>query len=148
MAVAAKRYISGLWENTSKEPYIKLFNEGTTAEWLWKSVLIMRCVDTQLTEVAQDLDGRDRLISVHANRFILFTVFRDLSGDWQNEGQTVEDFFPKIREITRRNLKAIIPLVNNLFPDGYPGNVFKNRDRQEKILIELDLILAAEDAVP
>lgn len=145
LAVAAKRYISGLWENTSKEPYTKLFNEGTTAEWLWKAVLIMRCVDEQLVEAAKELDGRDRLISVHANRFILFTVFRELPGDWENEGQISANIFPQVREITNRNLAVITPLVNDLFPDGYPGNLFKNRDRQQEILDQLDLVLAEEN---
>lgn len=145
LAVAAKRYISGLWENTSKEPYTKLFNEGTTAEWLWKAVLIMRCVDEQLENAAQELNGRDRLISVHANRFILFTVFREISERWQNEGQMPNDLLSMVRAITSRNLKVIIPLVNDLFPDGYPGNLFKNRDRQEEILKQLDLVLAADN---
>lgn len=145
LAVAAKRYISGLWENTSKEPYTKLFNDGTTAEWLWKAVLIMRCVDETLLEAANALDGRDRLISVHANRFILFTVFRELSEDWQAEGYVVQDIYDKIREITERNLAVIMPLVNDLFPDGYPGNIFKNRDRQQEILDQLDLVLESAD---
>ena len=144
LAVAAKRYISGLWENTTKEPYTKLFNDNTTAEWLWKAVSIMRSVDGQLVEEAKALDGRDRLISVHANRFILFTVFREIGEEWHAEGDLSTELLDRVKELTRRNLAVITPLVNDLFPDGYPGNVFKNRDRQNEILTQLDLVLASE----
>ncbi len=140
LAVAAKRYISGLWENTAKEPYTKLFNEETTAERLWKAVLIMRCVDDQLAEEAKALDGRDRLISVHANRFILFTVFRKLSGRWETGNDLTNSLLKEVRDITRKHLAAVTPLV---IPDGYPENVFKNRERQEEMLTRLDRVLAS-----
>lgn len=143
LAVAAKRYISGLWENTTKEPYTKLFNDSTTAEWLWNAVSIMRCVDGQLMEEAKALDGRDRLISVHANRFILFTVFRELGENWYSDGELSAEFLEEVKNMTSRNLAVIMPLVNDLFPDGYPGNVFKNRDRQDEILGALDAVLAS-----
>jgi hypothetical protein len=38
LAVSAKRYISGLWDNVKKEPYTKLFNDGTSASYLWNLV--------------------------------------------------------------------------------------------------------------
>jgi AIPR protein len=144
LAVAAKRYISGLWENTSREPYTRLFNDNTTAEWLWMAVIIMRQVDDQLAEEAKNLEGRDRLISVHANRFILFTVFREIAGTWEDEIELTGEILTKVRDITRRNLAVVTPLVNDLFADGYPGNVFKNRERQEEILTQLDMVLAGD----
>jgi len=141
LAVAAKRYISGLWENTSREPYTRIFNEETSAEWLWNAVLIMRAVDDQLGLEAKKLEGRDRLVSVHANRFILFTVFEDLAGSWDGSEELTSDSLDYVRELTQRNLAIVCPLVNDLFPDGYPGNVFKNRERQEEILAHLRMVL-------
>lgn len=145
LAVAAKRYISGLWENTSREPYTRLFNESTSADWLWKAVLIMRIVDEQLAHEAKFLDGRERLISVHANRFILFTVFGEIKDAWESEPELPLELLDKVRDITSRNLAVVRPLVNDLFPDGYPGNVFKNRERQEEIFLELQKVLADEE---
>ena len=40
LAVSAKRYISGLWENTKREPYTRLFNQSTDASWLWRAVQV------------------------------------------------------------------------------------------------------------
>ncbi len=31
-------------------------------------------------------------------------------------------------------LNAIIPAINKKFPDAYPGNIFKNQDRQSELL--------------
>ena len=72
LAVSAKRYISGLWEDVKKEPYTKLFNDDTSALYLWNIVQLMYAVDALLTKQADRLTGRERLIAIHGNRFILF----------------------------------------------------------------------------
>lgn len=139
LAVSAKRYISGLWENTTKEPYTRLFNDETTAAQLWHAVRVMRLVDNTLMEESRKLEGRERLISVHANRFLLFTVFDELSLDLNQE--IVETRAAEIEDVTRRNLQVVIALVENMFPEGYPGNLFKNQERQSEVLTELKAAL-------
>lgn len=64
LAVSAKRYISGLWENTQREPYRKLFNERTSAWWLWNAVRIAQAVDEALNLVAQNLESREGTVRI------------------------------------------------------------------------------------
>ncbi|WP_315733964.1 AIPR family protein [Bradyrhizobium sp. SZCCHNR1093] len=135
LAVSAKRYISGLWDDIKKEPYTKLFNDSTTAAYLWNIVRLMTAVDAKLAEEAESLEGRERLIAVHGNRFILFCVFTQL--DLEKLRQSSIDLDPikaHCQKLALDKLKAIIPAINKKFPDAYPGNVFKNQDRQIELL--------------
>jgi hypothetical protein len=75
LAVSAKRYNSGLWEDIKKEPYTSLFNEGVSASYLWNIVQIMEAVDNRLATEAQLLQGRQRLIAIHGNRFVSSACF-------------------------------------------------------------------------
>ena len=145
LAVSAKRYISGLWENTEKEPYTRLFNDSVNALNYWNGVQIMRIVDKTLSETSKDLEGRDRLISIHANRFILFTIFEELKFDLSQPVKITGTVEKEVRETTERNIAVIIPLVNDLFQEDYPGNVFKNRDKQQELLLQLNLTLQSEN---
>ena len=82
LAVYAKRYISGLWEDIKKDPYTAIFNESVTGRYLWGLVRIEREIEEALNQAAAHKFGRERLILVHGNRFIAHCVFRfvDISG--------------------------------------------------------------------
>lgn len=136
-AVASKRYISGLWRNTKEEPYTKLFNDKTSAQLLWYVVRIMRSVDQALAKAAANLRGRDKLIAVHGNRFILFYVFEKFKGDGKFSAEYFLENSVGLDEMVEGILCKVIPLVNELFPEDYPGNVFKNNDMQIKLLANL-----------
>ena len=137
IAVASKRYISGLWENTKKEFYTKLFNASTSAGYLWYVVRVMREVDEALVFRATALSGRDKLIAVHGNRFILYYFF----SIFKKEGRFAKADFAsdlgEIKPLVNDTLSKITPVVNELYPDAYPGNVFKNNDRQAQILAKV-----------
>jgi len=135
LAVSAKRYISGLWDDIKKEPYTKLFNDKTTALYLWNIVRLMNSVDDQLSILANDLAGRERLVAVHGNRFILFSVFskidlKPLDGYVSN----FSELSTNSQKYAQETLAALIPAINSLYPDSYPGNIFKNQDRQAQLL--------------
>ncbi len=135
LAVSAKRYISGLWENTKKEPYTKLFSESTSAERLWNAVKIARLVDKTLEDKAKDLEGRERLVAIHANRFILFKVFQDL--DVNLDDHLDEEAMSSIPQRVSSRFDELYKLVEERFPDGYPGNLFKNSERQTELSNEM-----------
>jgi len=134
IAVASKRYISGLWENTAKEPYTKLFNDNISANYLWYIVRIMRRVDECLAETARTLTGRDKLVAVHGNRFILYYLFEILKAYGLFSKINYRETEPIVRSVVEDVLGRIIPKVAELFPDAYPGNIFKNNERQQQIL--------------
>jgi hypothetical protein len=136
LAVSAKRYISGLWENTKKEPYTKLFNDATSAEWLWNAVRISRTVDTSLEAKAKLLEGRERLVAVHANRFLLFKVFQELK-DTRIDEELDDDLLNTLPALVDSKFGDLYTLVEKKFPDGYPGNLFKNSERQAELSAEM-----------
>ena len=133
LAVSAKRYISGLWENTKREPYTKLFNDSTLAQDLWDKVRITKAVDEELEAQAEALDGRNRLIAIHANRFITFIVFENLNSSSTSLSDHVGDL-ASVKVLTKEVLASVIAQVDSKFPDAYPGNIFKNTERQSELL--------------
>ena len=144
LAVSAKRYISGLWENTKREPYTLLFNEGTDVRWLWRAVQIERIVDAVLEEKSTELEGRERLVATHANRFILFRVFEEIKNDIK-ESDVDGHLEEAVKELTSEFFRMTFELVEERFPDAYPGNVFKNTERQSELSEAIQTIKADAD---
>jgi hypothetical protein len=135
LAVSAKRYISGLWYNIKKEPYITLFNHKTTAVYLWNIVRLMNAVDAQLATKAATLTGREKLVAVHANRFILHWVFKQLDLSQLNDpGVNLDVIKSKCEELAIKCLESVTEAIGDMLPEAYPGNIFKNQDRQIDLL--------------
>ena len=125
--MTAKREVSKLYDDISQPPYIVLFNASVTATKLWQSVEIMRKVEESLKQEQSDKEGKDRLISVHGNRFILYLMFRTFgtkvldqdSGDMSNTLKSIPG-------TTRLILSKVIENAVSLYPNAYPSNLFKN----------------------
>ena len=133
LAVSAKRYISGLWENTTKEPYVRLFNASTSAWWLWNTVRIARAVDAVLTDEANKLDGRDHLVAVHSNRFVLYLAFKKIEFEIFSDCSLSTERIDDAVTLSQTILKKVITIITDNYPDAYPGNIFKNAERQAEI---------------
>lgn len=141
LAVQAKREIGKLWENTEKPPYKLLFNSQLSAIRLWRSVEVFRVVESELKRLQLELEGRNKLIAIHGNRFVLHQVFRSLP---------IEKFDEKdleLREIkisaglvTKTALSNLIKIVNYGFSNSYPANLFKNKSKCVDVLRDLDEI--------
>lgn len=134
LAVYAKRYISALWEDIDKPPYTQLFNDKLSGRFLWRLVQIMRGVDEFLDEAAANSSGRNRLIAVHGNRFILHCVFNNT--DLSKMGQKrypVQRIVRKCKGVADDILQILREEINDRYPDSYPGNIFKNQERQREL---------------
>jgi hypothetical protein len=95
----------------------------------------MNVVDELLGKSANALEGRERLIAIHGNRFILFRVFSQIDlGKLRAGTAKLEDLKTECEKLTRNALNAVVPAINTKFPDAYPGNIFKNQDRQAELL--------------
>lgn len=134
LAVQAKRYISGLWENVRKEPYTRLFNEGTSANYLWRLVQVMHAVDEELVELGYNLSGRAKHVTVHGNRFVLFYVFRTVIIRGDEGWDEMQANCGLAKRIVDEVVEKLIRVIEERFADAYVGNVFKNRERQEELL--------------
>lgn len=129
--VQAKREVSRLWNNTEKAPYKTLFNSGLEGPKLWGNVQILRQVEGWIKAQANNNDGRDRLILVHGNRYILMLSFilRDKFIS-SNRTEPTEEQMSNIVEQAYHSLKTA---VGNLYPQDQVASLFKNRDKCKKI---------------
>lgn len=138
LAVRAKDKISSLWDNIEKFPYKTLFNASVNGSDIWKLVQIMRVVDKKLSEEQKQRDGRDRLFAVHSNRLILHFVYKSLPDTFFSSSSNLTASESKeIEDITSEILEAVISETNNLYPNSYPANIFRNITKCQEILEEV-----------
>lgn len=130
LAVQAKREVSMLYDTIDGPPYKTLFNPSTTAERMWRAVEVMRDVDQSLRSEVKALEGKDRLIAVHGNRFILHAVFQQLGSAGlygaQEEFDSVKSQLP---QGTKAALAQTIDVVGKKFGTAYPASLFKNQTK-------------------
>lgn len=128
LAVQAKREIGKLWEDINKPPYKLLFNSNLSARRLWRSVEILRIVESTLEEEKSNREGRDRLVAIHGNRFILNQVFKILPIDqFDDKSFNLKPAICTAAKETRRVLNNLIKVMNDDFIKSYPANLFKNK---------------------
>jgi hypothetical protein len=124
LAVQAKREVSKLWLDINKPPYTQLFRPDVSGRYCWKAVQVMRRVDKQLDVLKERYSGRERLIAVHGNRFILHKVFSGLPRSILNDpGSTLPE---RLDANVEGVLRSTIDFIESEFVGSYPGNIFKN----------------------
>jgi len=129
--VQAKREVSRLWNNTEKPPYKLLFNSGLEGPRLWRNVQILRQVETWIRSQANSKEGRDRLVLVHGNRFILMLSFILLSKLLEASKRQPTD-----QEVTSMVASAFESLrlsVESLYPQDQVASLFKNNEKCNEI---------------
>lgn len=135
LCVQAKREVGMLYEDITKAPYTIIFNKGTTARTLWRAVTILRLVESALKSEQKARTGKEQLIAIHGNRFVLHLVFQKLVLE---NGETGLDAV-EIASLTFEMLNATIENVLAHYQSAYPANLFKNasrcRDLSSRILL-------------
>ena len=127
LAVQAKREVGKLWEDVSKAPYKLLFNGGLSALRMWRLVEVIRAVDHALKREQVKRRGRDRMITVHGNRFVQYHVYRllDLSS-FDDPAFDIAPIVASVSSLTTKCADAIIEQVQALYPAAYTNSLFKN----------------------
>lgn len=125
LCVQAKREVGMPYEDITKAPYTTIFNKGTTARALWRAVTILRLVESALKSEQRVRTGKEQLIAIHGNRFVLHLVFQKLS----HENGEIELDAVEIESVTFEMLNATIENVLAYYLSAYPANLFKNASR-------------------
>jgi hypothetical protein len=99
LCVQAKREVGRLYDDIQQAPYRILFNPSLTALRMWRSVEVMRLVDEELKRQASR-EGKDRLIAVHGNRFVLHLVFWSLGNYESASPEEFEEIKKRVPELT------------------------------------------------
>jgi hypothetical protein len=88
---------------------------------------VLRAVDNVLRGETE-LSGKDRLIAVHGNRFILHLVFLRLNG-LEDPAVNFEEEKARIPQETENVLQKTIAAKEKLFASSYPANLFKSAQK-------------------
>ncbi|NJN88471.1 MAG: abortive phage infection protein, partial [Leptolyngbyaceae cyanobacterium SL_7_1] len=108
-------------------------NPSVTGLDLWKLVQVLRIVEGSLTEF-QKLDGRERLLAVHGNRFLAHLVFQVLKSDLEDQDTHFPDNFKaKVIDTTYLVYQQILEVISAQFPNSYLASLFKNQSKCEDI---------------
>jgi hypothetical protein len=132
LCVQAKREVGRLYDDIQQAPYKILFNSSLTALRMWRSVEVMRAVDEALKRQA-NLEGKDRLIAVHGNRFILHLVFRSLGNYESADSQDFEETKERIPALTLEALAKVTAAKEKQAASSYPANFFKNATKSKEL---------------
>lgn len=134
-AVVAKREVSRLFSDSSIYP--ALFNPGTDALRLARSVEVTRKVDAVLDSIEKGAAGIEAGVAVHGRRLIAHAYLRELGDEFLADPDSdMDDANGKLED----RVKAMLADLVAVFPDNsYPGNVFKNQARCTNLLNQAGL---------
>ena len=126
-SVLAKSGVGKLWESIHSAPYIDIFNSKTHASQLWNAVSIMRCVDSVLDLEKKKRTGREKMVIMHGNRFILHCVFQKLGIEqWDIDEKRQKTILQKARRLTSRIAEATFTEIETKYHGAYLNSLFKN----------------------
>lgn len=132
LCVQAKREVGRLYDDIQTAPYKTLFNASLTALRLWRAVEVMRLVDEQLKSQASR-EGKDRLIAVHGNRFILHLVFQWIGEFEGADAVEFEQMKARIPDLTLKALTNVTAAKEKQAASSYPANFFKNATKCKQL---------------
>jgi len=143
--VQAKREVGKLWEDITKPPYTILFNQGTNALRMWRSVEIMRTVEAELKSFQAANEGKPRLIATHGNRFVLHMIFRSDVGP---DGGDLEAARKAVPLAVQNTLTRLIDATLKLYESSYPSNLFKNLSKCRELAKEMEALHEKDKTEP
>lgn len=150
LAVQAKSGIGRLWagaeSNATGSLYRQLFNSSVTSVQLWRTVQILRAVDSALYDERQKLSGRAKMIGIHGNRLIAHMVFQQLApGVPTTESES--DFaaaLGAVPSLVNRIYPATVEAINEDYPTNYLASLFKNASRCKDVVSRVAALIADE----
>lgn len=135
-ATMAKRNIGALSDDIAKTPYKALFNPSTNSFVLINSVMAIRKIESFLQVRKEQLVGRERLVCVHANRFISYCILQSIKMNENYDNTVLKSEFFERTVLTQIDqlIPQIVIHMNNLYTDNsYPANIFKNAGKCKEI---------------
>lgn len=142
--VIAKSNVGALSEDITKMPYKALVNRSTNSYALLNSVLYMREVERCLQDKKEQVNSnRERLVCIHANRFILHFILKD-KGKSENFNISVID-----KDSIQNGVISLVDVlvdqttqfIDELFPESYPANIFKNSTKCKQLEEKFNTII-------
>jgi hypothetical protein len=138
LAVQAKREIGRLWIGADAESgsqYHKLFNSKLSGDRLWKSVQVLRRIESALGVERAKRSGREKQIGVHGNRLIAHLVFRDLPyGALADPTTDMNQLLASVPALVAMKYKGVSEVIEANYPTNYLASLFKNASRCKEVV--------------
>lgn len=134
--VTAKNNVGALSEDITKAPYKALFNASTNSFSVLNAVLYMREIERYLQQkrVCAE-DNKERLVCINANRFITHIILQKVHKQSEFSTSVIDKNAIKsnITPFVDSYVSQITQDINELYPDSYTANVFKNTAKCKKL---------------
>lgn len=140
LVTVVKNAIGSIYDDIEKAPYKKIFNPSTNAYLLWNTVRISRTFNKINNEYQRKSNGVNKLTSVHGNRMLLHLVFRELKKRYDFTNEYIEIDSPLIETLTLKYINILVRAKNEMYPDAYPANIYKNIGRSKEIMLYIEKI--------
>ena len=136
----AKGNVGALTENIDKTPYKVLFNGGTNSFSLYNGIQVLRVVDEFIKKNEINATGRQRLVLVHGNRFLLHLIINIIK---EIDGYNSEYFNKdRIKSLVDAEFNAqwerIFSSMEKIYPEAYPSYLFRNAGRLRALMDDMD----------
>lgn len=127
-STTAKRSTGALTEDITKAPYKALINPSTNSFVLLNSSLCIRHIERVLQSKRSELSGRARLACIHGNRFIEHCVLHYMQRvpGFDTSVLSIDVIGENTQQLVERILPITTDVMNRLFLESYPANIFKN----------------------
>jgi hypothetical protein len=91
-------------------------------------VTVLRLVESALKSEQRTHTGKEQLIAIHGNRFVLHLVFQKLALQPVENGETELDAV-EVHSLASDMLNSTIDMVLAHYQSAYPANLFKNASK-------------------
>ncbi len=139
-ALAAKRYVSSLWNDIKKTPYIALINKSLVGSKYWKIVQAFRIIEKSLNDKKKSVTGKKSMYLVHGNRLIEYFIFKDIFNIF-SEKDFVEIKLSDLEIFVTNSLNVILEKLfqtaERKYPDSMLAFLFKNTKKCTEISIDM-----------
>src|SRR4051794_36489419 len=105
------------------------FNPSITAKSLWHAVTVLRLCESRLRIEQEQGNGKERLIVIHGNRFVLHVVFHVLRTEWAKGFADDVELAATVNNTVSESLAATIQNVVQHYSGAYPASLFKNTSK-------------------
>jgi hypothetical protein len=100
---------------------------------LWNTIKVCRTFDRLNADYQKENNGINKMISVHGNRFLLHMIFKELKNSYDFTKEYIDIDEKIIKNNSEKYIELLCDAKNNLYPDAYPANIFKNAGRCKEL---------------
>lgn len=122
LVTLAKGKISSLWADIDSSPYKILFNASLSGPELWTKVKRIRRIGQIVKEIQKNEKEKRKNIAVAGSLFLQHLAYHKV-------GISDDASEKLIAQVVTRLHEKTCDAVEALYPDSYPGNIFKNADK-------------------